>query len=125
MNCLFAEIYFGPKKNSYFGKNEQPYDYLYGRIVKVTPAYHAYKLQHGKKAWPEKEHIVEELSKFEGVWTEQISFDGNKYFDFRTDLPAPVIDDPHPLRSHSSYRKDIQMLKDGRLEESQTEKERI
>lgn len=51
-NCLFAEIYFGPKKSSYFSKNEQPNDYMYGRIVRVTPSYNLYKQMHGKKAWP-------------------------------------------------------------------------
>jgi hypothetical protein len=52
VNNLFAEVYFGPKKSTYFGKNEHPQDYLYGRIVRVAPTYNAYKLQYGKKAWP-------------------------------------------------------------------------
>ena len=60
------------------------------------------------------------MSKFEGVWTEQISFDGIKYFDIRNDLPFPLVDDPHPLKSQGSYRNDLQLLKEGRLEESQT-----
>jgi hypothetical protein len=41
-NNLFAEINFGPKKSSYFGKNEHPQDYLYGRVVRVKPSFNQY-----------------------------------------------------------------------------------
>lgn len=74
---------FGPRKGGgFFSKAEDPSDFLYGKIVKVTPNFYL-NWKDKRKIYPQKNDIVQELSTFEGVWNESISFDGKNYFSFK------------------------------------------
>jgi len=58
---------------------------------------------------------LEELSKFEGVWNDEVMFDEKVYINFRKDLPFELVPEENPLLSNSSYRTDLIKLITGTL----------
>ena len=38
-NLLFTELYYGPRKTSFFGGTDDPYDLVYGKIFRVKPSF--------------------------------------------------------------------------------------
>lgn len=125
MNHVFCEVTFGPRRGGgFFTKAEDPTDFVFGRIMKVSPNFYV-GWKDKRKTYPQKADIVEELSHFEGVWNESLSFDGKKYFDFRSELPCRLDHEEYSLPSNSTHRKDLQKLIEGKVEEAQAEKERM
>lgn len=53
-NSLFAEIECGPRKKSFFGKNSDPDDFIFGRIVRVHSSFYDYFKKNDFKAYPSK-----------------------------------------------------------------------
>jgi len=91
----------------------------------VNSSFYDYFKKNDMKAYPNKEHITETLSMFEGVWSDCIKFDGKAYFNFYTEHPCALEDYPEPLESDSRYRIDLQKFIEGNMNTAQEEKERM
>ena len=82
-NHIFSEVIFGPRKaGGFFSKAEDPTDFVFGKVMRVAPEFYM-RWKDKRKIWPNKDDVVQELSSYEGVWNESISFDGKHYFSFR------------------------------------------
>lgn len=72
-------------------KKAEPLDFFHGTIYQVKPEFVEKFEAFRPKMYPTPEYIVKELSTFEGVWNEVVTFDGVEYINFKTDLPHELV----------------------------------
>jgi hypothetical protein len=65
------------------------------------------------------------VSKFYGSYLGFLNFDGVRYWDFRYIEAIRIKLEEKPLLSDFRNRADLQLLKEGKIQEAQVEKERI
>ena len=72
-----------------------------------------------------KDHVEKEVAEFKGTWTQALKFDGEEYFNFRSEMPCVLEEKGCPLPSDSQFRTDIRKLIENNVGEAQVEKERL
>lgn len=123
-NLIFTELNYGPRKTSFFGNSDDSFDYVHGKIFKVTPSFDEYFKSQKNKGFPQKEHIVSEIGLIDGMWTSILKVNGAEIYNFRKELPCILEDYQAPLPSNSTFRLDLLRLIEGNLDAAQEEKER-
>lgn len=104
-NDLQAKLTFY-ENTSMFSKNLHPTDHFEGAITKISDPSHEY-------------------SKFEGLWTSYIEFDGKRYWDLKAVDPIDHIDTTEPLESDCRYREDLIFLAKKDMAKAQEHKIRL
>ncbi|KAL6050876.1 Oxysterol-binding protein 4 [Balamuthia mandrillaris] len=125
-NDLSCDVFINPKEGGFLSgwfSKKTPADYFKGEIRRgALEDDSSEDVKSGKKKRTESTVICT----IEGSWVSCIEFDGERYWDFKQNLPKHVpkpVDDPLP--SDSRFREDLCFLAAGDLQQSGLAKTRL
>lgn len=82
-------------------------------------------MKSNKTLSPKKDDKSIVLSSFKGTWGQSIYFDDRKSISFETNLPCVLEDYGDCLPSDSTFRTDVELLMERKVQMAQDEKMRL
>ena len=121
-NKIYAQVRFNPEKQGFFEKlfnktKATRSDFFKGFITRNK----ALLKDESRKAFYSKDMICY----LEGQWLEYLIIDGDFYWQLGREMPSKLITVPDPLPSDSTFRSDLRLLNENKLDEAQKAMEDI